>query len=127
MPTTRAVSIGTLSTSPWNTPLGFSHFSVSHRECREAEKHLHLASMICKKLLGAVKANETLLCDRESLTAHCSDLVSLCESTMSKPWDVVGRHVENLQHKAHSMEGFWNVSRGEAGCPNARGCVPHLA
>ena len=60
----------------------------THRLCREAEKSLLSASTTCKKVLRAVKANETLLCNRESLTAHPLDLVSLCEPSTLEPLEM---------------------------------------
>ena len=41
----------------------------------------HDASKSCKTLLSTVKADRTLLCERESLTSNPNDLVLLCEPT----------------------------------------------
>ena len=53
----------------------------SHTSCKVRQKADHDASKSCKTLLTAVKANRTLLCERESLTSNPNDLVSLCEPT----------------------------------------------
>ena len=53
----------------------------SHRLCRVHQKADFDASMSCKKLLTAVKANRTVLCERNSLTNSPNDLVSLCTPT----------------------------------------------
>jgi len=90
-----------------------------HRKCREAQNHVHLASMSCKKLLGAVKANETLLCNRESLTSRPSDLVSLCEPTMKEP---LGMWLEDMWETFSTRHTLWKKDFGM--CQEAKQVVP---
>ena len=90
-----------------------------HRVCREAQKSLLSASTTCKKLLRAVKANETLLCNRESLTAHPSDLVSLCEPSTLEP---LGMWLNDMMETFATRHTLWQKDSGM--CQEAKQVVP---
>jgi len=90
-----------------------------HRVCREAQKSLLSASTTCKKLLRAVKANETLLCNRESLTAHPSDLVSLCEPSTLEP---LGMWLKDMMETFAERHTLWQKDSGM--CQEEKHVVP---
>ena len=67
----------------------FLHFehpakTESHTSCKARQKADHDASKSCKTLLTAVKVNQTLLSQSESLTSNPNDLVSLTALSHSR-------------------------------------------
>lgn len=90
-----------------------------HRVCREAQNSLHSAWMTCKQLLGAVKENETLLCNSEILTAQPSDLVSLCEPTTLEP---LGMWLQDMRETFATRHTQWQ--RHSRMCQEAKQVVP---
>ena len=90
-----------------------------HRVCREAQNSLHSAWMTCRELLDAVKANETLLCNRESLTVHPSDLVSLCKPTTLEP---LGMWLKDMKEIFATRHALWEKDSGM--CQEAKQGVP---
>ena len=77
----------------------------SHTSCRVRQKADFDASKSCMTLLTAVKANRTILCERESLTTSPTDLVSLCKAnSRGRIGHVAGRHEPNFPCEVHAVE-----------------------
>jgi len=97
----------------------FDEKAETHRMCRQQEQADQDAAMMCKKILSAVKANRTLLCERQSLTESTLDVVPLCTPTWGEE---VGMWLDDMAEAFDAKYAQW-IKDDEA-CQVAEEMIP---